>query len=177
VIDDSVPWKEARAHQQRWVERTGYLLERDIMLGAFSVRKLVDSRKVSQHVESLRWPVARHLLNGRVPDMLNRWHFWESFDVERGRPSSLKTVELCNAVIHSFVFAFNADERTELWDGIFVTSDWRKRDCLYFVPVESLVGLFRAVGSDDVVSAVMTRDKRGEMQVTVLSSAHPQATP
>lgn len=181
MIDDSVPWKEdllrlaqrlqSKAAQQRWVERTGYLVERDIMIGAFSVRKLVESKKISGEVEQMRWPVTRHLLAGPVPDAWNRWSYWESFDLERGQQTTLKTVELCNVVVHSFVFGFNGDEVTGLWDGIFVTSDWKRRECLYFVPVESLTGLFQAVGADDVVTARLVRDKQAEMRIVGLSNA------
>ena len=60
MIDDSIPWKESllniadaldgRRSQQRWSRRTNFLLERDIMTGAFAVRRLVESNKISDEV-------------------------------------------------------------------------------------------------------------------------------
>lgn len=184
MIDDSVPWKEdllklatrleVKATQKRWVERSAYLVERDLMIGGFSIRKLVESNKISNEVERMRWGVARHLPQGPVPDAMNRWSYWDSFDLARSTQTSLKTLDLCNAIVHSFVFGFNADETTGLWDGIFVTSDWKRRDCLYFVPVPTLLALFCAVGNDDVVNAVMQRNAEGEMRFVSLSNAHLQ---
>jgi hypothetical protein len=163
---------EAKALQQRWVERTGYLVERDVMVGAFSIRKLVESNKVSHEVERMKWEVTRHLPRGPVPDVMNRWSFWESFDLRRGAATRLNTLDLCNAVVHSFVFGFSADEATRLWDGFYVTSDWKRRECLYFVPVTTIFDLFRAVGNDDIVRMTMKRNKDGEMRIHVRSNTH-----
>ena len=51
VISDSIPWKdellkiadrlERRKVQRRWVERTSFLVERDIMISAYALRKLL----------------------------------------------------------------------------------------------------------------------------------------
>ena len=58
MIDDSFPWKdelvkiadrlEAKTKQKRWTDRTGYLIERDFMVGAYTMRKLIESHTVSR---------------------------------------------------------------------------------------------------------------------------------
>jgi hypothetical protein len=52
VVDDSALWHdelvktaarlEARTKQTRWTGRTGYLIERDFVLSAYAMRKLVE---------------------------------------------------------------------------------------------------------------------------------------
>jgi glycerol kinase len=64
MIGDSVPWKdellkiadrlENRKTQRRWTERTGFLAERDIMVSAYAIRKLLEARKVSDIPARLR---------------------------------------------------------------------------------------------------------------------------
>lgn len=54
LIGDSIPWKEdllriaesleRRTRQRRWVERTSFLVERDVMNAAYAVRKLNEAR-------------------------------------------------------------------------------------------------------------------------------------
>lgn len=54
MIDDSIPWKDelvkvagrldVKMKQKRWTDRTGYLIERDLMVSAYAMRKLIDVR-------------------------------------------------------------------------------------------------------------------------------------
>src|SRR5262245_14012129 len=60
VIDDPVPWKEelvkaaerleAKTRQTRWTGRTDYLIERDFIVSAYTMRKLIESYDVSEDV-------------------------------------------------------------------------------------------------------------------------------
>jgi len=79
VISDSVPWKvellktadslDRRAHQKRWTERTGFLVECDIMLGAYAIRKLLDTpAKISDETRATSIQIARHPLVGDPPE-------------------------------------------------------------------------------------------------------------
>jgi hypothetical protein len=53
VIDDSIPFEDelvevadrmdAKTKQKRWTDRTGYLIERDFMVSAYAIRKLIVS--------------------------------------------------------------------------------------------------------------------------------------
>jgi hypothetical protein len=55
VISDSIPWREQlltvadtlkrRKVQRRWTERTSFLVERDIMVSAYAVRKLNEAHQ------------------------------------------------------------------------------------------------------------------------------------
>ena len=78
MIDDSVPWKnellriagrlERRRSQKRWTGKTSFLIERDIMVAAFAIRKLIEAHKLSDDVTSHQVAVMRHSLSGRIPD-------------------------------------------------------------------------------------------------------------
>jgi hypothetical protein len=60
VIADSIPWRDEllkvaerlhkRKSQRRWLERTSFLVERDVMVSAYAVRKLNEGRKLSDNL-------------------------------------------------------------------------------------------------------------------------------
>jgi hypothetical protein len=76
VISDSVPWRddllriadqlERRAGQRRWTERTSYLVERDLMVGAYAVRRLSESYRLSDELQEHRLGVTRFAATGRL---------------------------------------------------------------------------------------------------------------
>lgn len=67
MIDDSVPWRqellkvaaalERRSEIARWMTRTGFLVERDLMVGMFTIRRLIESarRRLCCHGSEFRW--------------------------------------------------------------------------------------------------------------------------
>jgi hypothetical protein len=180
VIHDSIPWRdellrvadrlEQRKAQQRWTERTSFLVERDIMVSAYAIRKLNEARRISDRLAAERLRVQRHELVGRV---LDHWvyEFWESFDLEKSTTVELTLTALCNQIIHSFVWRISATEEDELFDGIFVSSDRDRRKCLYFIGVDLLIGLLRDVGSEDIVEFAFRADANGERYITDVVSA------
>lgn len=132
VIDDSIPWKdelvkiadrlEAKTKQQRWTDRTGYLIERDFMVSAYAMRKLIESHKVSDKVSDKlrqhRFPVRRFELLSDPPDPLFPDDIADCYDFENGRRKTLSAVDLCDEIVHSFVFAFFCGETADLFDGV-----------------------------------------------------------
>lgn len=70
VISDSIPWKtellriagtlERRTTQRRWPDRSSFLVERDVMVAAYAIRRLNEARKISDELARVRVPVLRH---------------------------------------------------------------------------------------------------------------------
>lgn len=58
--------------------RIGLLVERDVMVGAYAVRKLNEARMLSNNLTVQRFEIVRFDRDGAVPDHFNR-EFWESF--------------------------------------------------------------------------------------------------
>jgi hypothetical protein len=180
VISDSIPWREEllrvadrlerRKVQRRWTERTSFLVERDIMISAYAIRKLHEARRISDRLAAKRLEIQRYELIGQVLDHY-RYEFWESFDLDNPRSAQITPIALCNQIIHSFVWHFSVDEEEELFDGIYVSSDRERRKYLYFVHVDVLVGLFHTIGSEDIVEYVLRADGNGERYITDVVSA------
>jgi hypothetical protein len=143
VIDDSIPWKdelvkvadrlEAKTKQRRWTDRTGYLIERDFVVGAYAMRKLIESHEVSEELRERQFPVRRFDLRGNPPDTLFPADITDFYDFEIGRRRTLSVVDVCHEIGHSFVFTFCWGETADLFDGVYVSSDRHRKKYVYLV--------------------------------------------
>ena len=156
MSEDAVQWKdelvkvadrlEAKTKQTRWTDRTGVLVERDFIVGAYAMRKLVDSQDVPELLSGRHIPVRRYELTGRPPD---DGDISESYDFENGRRSTLSVKELCHEIVHSFTFTFFVGETADLFDGIYVSSDRDKKRHLYLVLASDFIALCLDVAAED----------------------------
>ena len=140
----------------RWTERSGFLVERDIMVSAYSIRRLVEALKVPDRLVGQRLRIRQHaLLHGQVPDFWNQYLLWELFDCEHYTTAQMSLLDVCNQIVHSWMWSLSADEESELFNGIYVSSDRRRTSVLYFIHVDQLIETFRAIGLEDVPQKVM----------------------
>jgi hypothetical protein len=177
MISDSIPWKDELLHvaerlrtkktQRRWSARSAYLLERDVMMAAYAVRKLIESRRVSDELSHMEWPVARLELTGDVPDVWNVHEPERSFDLAAPQPASLSTLEVCHQIIHSFVFYpewtwTGPPSRAGELKSINVASDRARHKQLYSIDLDVLVALFERVGDEEIVEIRVEANEAGE---------------
>lgn len=159
MIDDSVPWRhelrKAASRLQRWDEqarwsgRTYFLAERDIMMGAYSIRRLIDSGRCSSRLPDKRYSAYRYARIGRIPMHLDRFSPESFYDVASPTTDSLSVARLCNQIIHSFVFQICAEEDSTA--GVVFVSDRDKHKHLYGMSFQTLAALLDYVGREDVV--------------------------
>lgn len=156
-----------RKTQLRWSDRSMFLFERNVMTAAYSVRKLIEARKVSDALGRKSWPLERFKLTGPVPDVWNRWEPDRLFDFASPSRVSLSTLEICNQIIHSFLFypIWKWDEKTlrpgEL-EALHFVSDRGNRTHLLSVGIDALMALFTEVGHEDVIGFTMRANEHGE---------------
>jgi len=158
VTDDSFPWKdelvkiaerlEAKTKQKRWTVRTGYLIERDFVVGAYAMRKLIESHKVSDELRSRQFPVRRYDSTGNPPDPPSPDDIADSYDFENGLRRALSVGDLCHEIVHSFAFTFCCGETTDLFDGVYVSSDRDKNEYVYLVLASDFIALCGDIGTD-----------------------------
>jgi hypothetical protein len=175
VIDDSIPWKEelakvadrldAKTKQKRWTDRTAYLIERDFMVSAYAMRKLIDAFKVSDALRLRQISVERFEPTSRPISYLGL-HIEKSYDIEHGRRQTLSVMNLCHQIVHSFVFVLSCDESTGLLDGVYVTSDYDKDKYLFFIRATDFITLCHDIGAEDVDSKSMVRGPDGRWRAT-----------
>ena len=160
VIADSVPWRdellkvaaalEKRSAMRRWTPRTGFLVERDLMVGMFTVRRLIESAKTSSLLPRERVPFGVHPLTGRTPKIYDRWSYWEFYDTESKRQTELTVRDVVSMFIHSYILEFYPPSEhgpARIW----VVSDYDRHKWVYSISFDRIAELFRRIGNEDVI--------------------------
>lgn len=174
MIWDSTPWRnellrvadrlERRQSQLRWTEQSLFLVERDVMISAYAIRRLKESLKLcaifSQQVSLECYPLRDQKSQG--PDQLN-WHQIDRFfDLNNPARITLKPLQLCNQIIHSRVFLVVGFADHQGMSGFYVTSDYNSRKRLYYVGLDVFARFLRQAGEEDVKKVSLVRDENGD---------------
>ena len=139
----------------RWTERSHCIVERDIMIGFFIVRRLVELTKVSHKVRDFRMEVYSAPNRGKRVTLLNRGDVDELYDITNERKQMKKPLYLSNQFIHAYT-SFVARDEARNWDSMFVVSDFDRNDCIWRVPISMIRALFDLAARDYVYSASFT---------------------
>lgn len=187
MIFNSVPWKRELsanasrlelASRQEWTEEAAFLVEQDIMIGCYAIRKLLESPgKISDEARGTSWPVSIFPLKDRAPDFWDAYDFFEYYDFEGSTSGSVGLEQLCNQVIHSRIFTTCVDEDSGNMNGILVTSDKGSSKQIYHADLDVVIRAFRAVSDDDVVHLVMKRKADGVRHVVKASNSRSSFLP
>ena len=144
-------------------------LEKVLMSGAFAVRKLIESDKVSDEVEASTVDAKSFPFKARFVDRHNRDEIDHLYDLKKGASVAAKLEAFCNQLIHSFVLTPTFVPTSGL-RGVFVASDRdRVRRCLFFT-VDNVADAFRRVAYDEIVWSESQRAAVGEELVIIRES-------
>lgn len=168
-----------------------YQVERDVMSGAFAVRRLIGMpSKVTKGARATRGVVTRFPLRdgAEAPDIWDSLGDLKMYDTGAPEDATISANELCNLFVHSLIFrlawtldglswpnywALSADDpRCEAtpteFAGLLVATDKSSKQHLTLVGVAELVRIFQVFANDEVTEVVSRRDRRGRMHVTAL---------
>ena len=127
--------------------RAAHIVERDIMVGFFLLRRLIEWNKVSSATRDQDLDVWSCRAHGKSVTLSNNHRFWELYDFDRQVPSKMKPVYISNQFIHAYTGFISRDE-TRNWSDVFVVSDFDRNDCIWRVPVSEIERIFRIAAND-----------------------------
>ena len=127
------------------------------MTSGDAIRKLLESDKLSDSCADQFVPVMEYPRVGDIPDAWNWHHFDRFYEIHSGDWNSLSVEEVCNQIIHSFVFVVITAETGRGFAGVLVSSDRRRKKCLYQLDADPLIGLIRQAGEEELVEIVWER--------------------
>lgn len=135
------------------------------MLAFYSIRKLVEAKKLSSTVAERRSSVVTYRWLGKPVTHLN-WHRIDDlYDTKNPVVDDRTLIALCNQFIHSFIFAPTFDD-AGLLDGVMFASDRQRTTALLHIKVEEVIATLRIVGNDYPTSARFTfNQKKGDYDV------------
>lgn len=168
MIWESSNWKEPLLTSANYLRRvrlkegtsgrTCVRIEKEIFIGFYSIRKLLDTFKVSDATKAMTFHLSTHKSRHQV-DYLN-WHkLQQNYDLSASTAETHDIRFLCNQFIHSYVF-IPAEEEDGRLHGFFVASDRDKGKKCYFVELAQIVKAFRVVGNDYPARSEMERDPK-----------------
>ena len=145
MITESWPWRRSlRAKVLRISRAQSYtrlrrdtitLLEHDILVAFFEVRKLIDARTkipksiADKNIPALVYPSIRAFGNWQ------RFDIHDHFDLSKPSSQTLTLQKLTNQFIHSLVFSFAFDESKRL-RGVYVVSDFDRGNKCHLVTLD-----------------------------------------
>ncbi|MCX5876487.1 MAG: hypothetical protein NT087_09410 [Deltaproteobacteria bacterium] len=137
---------ERRLIQTRWSEKSFFAVEKEIFLGFYSIRKLIESNKVSKSVAQKMYKIHEFPSQGKLELITNNFKS-EQYDFNRAREAKISIALLCNQFIHSHYFLpFFPTGKSLL--GFFICSDHRKKTGIYLITIFDIVSIYRLVGNN-----------------------------
>ena len=135
------------ARPKRLTQRRYEIVERNIIISFFLLRRLIELHKVSSEVRDFRLLVFAWPSTGKLPTLLNNHRIEELYDFSKEHAQTKKPMYICNQVIHSYSSAMMVDE-TRNWDSMLTVSDHDRKDCIWRIPVGVMVDLLRTASRD-----------------------------
>lgn len=140
--------RRARAGTKRYSDAMYVTVEKAVLIGAFVIRRLADSHKLSDATAAMELRTRRFPSTGYGATLINNHRVDELFDLARAAPSRQPLLFLCNQAIHSYVLTPYVDRRGKRIVGLFIASDRQRNRAMFAVPLSEFERAFRKVGND-----------------------------
>jgi len=111
------------------------------------VRKLIEAEKISTDNKSLKVSCYITPSNGKNVHRFNIASADRLYDFTKTRKSKLKLFDLCNQVIHSYIFDPTFDQELNLV-GFWVSSDYKRHTALYNFILQDIIDVLELLGKD-----------------------------
>jgi hypothetical protein len=124
-------------------------IERDLFIGCYSIRKLLDAPlKLTDACRASKVNLRAHLTSGSSVILLYRDDINKHYNLEKGSIEQRDLEFFCSRIIHSFTFVVGQDEVDESLCGFYFGSDKDRGKKLYYVEADEVVRIFRLIGED-----------------------------
>jgi hypothetical protein len=151
MIWESSYWKDdllrqakmlrARVRQRRWPESSSAKVEQTLLGGFYAVRKLIESKKLTDSLKSKAIQVTEFAPAGKTVHLHNWHHIDRLYNLDTPKKAKIDLLSLCDQFVHSYIFLLSFDEGSKL-KGVFVTSDTKRISCLYHIDVQHVIDIF-----------------------------------
>lgn len=177
MIWNSVPWKNHLSKtakqisrwqaQKRWTEASLFRVEKEVFFGFYAIRKLLESKtKISFEARDTQTSVRVYKAKAKSADLMN-WHKLEEiYDFSEGTQKPISLNDLCNSIIHSYVFVAHVEQGL---NSILFNTERERNSWLLELDAKRLQSIFERIANDDVNSIEKTMGEDGEWKVVKAS--------
>src|ERR1035437_7645616 len=142
-----------------WTDAQHGPFEKEIMIGFYIIRKLIEAKKLSNAIVSTKIKVIKLQNIGKTVHLMNAHKYFDYFDFEKPREDKFDLIFLSNQIVHSYIFnpAFDEDDFT--LSAIHFSSDQDRNKWLYELSIEKVIEVFEKVGTNYPASSSMYFDE------------------
>ena len=134
---------------QIWDEPDLVGLEKDLFIAFYSIRKLIDAKKLTDATAGMMVNVSIYPDKGKDVTLMN-WHRLEDlYDFASKKAEQRELLFICNQIIHSYV-SMPVINEDGVFESILFCSDFERNKNLYCVDRTELISVFRVVVKDTV---------------------------
>lgn len=157
MIWESWPWKQRLLKDadliERWArknpsDRRAFIIEQKVFVGAYAMRKLLESQKLSSSFNDRMVNCDVYPALGKPITIANNHKFDKLYDFSSPVRRMIAAKTLLNLVIHSFIFAEVVDSDDLSTQAFFITSDHSRNKGLWRIELTTFSELMREVGND-----------------------------
>jgi hypothetical protein len=131
----------------RWTERTQCIVERDLAVGFFLLRRLIELNLVSSATTDRQLHIFCYKARGKRVTKLNNHRLEELYDMENEVAATKKPLYVSNQFLHAYT-SFVARDESRNWSDVLLVSDFDRNDCIWRVPIPVIESLFRVASKD-----------------------------
>ena len=157
MIKDAARWRselievanflQSKKEQIRWSDITFFRTEQHIMTAFYWIRKILESKKASQKILNGSLPLIQFKRGLISNTEITAPILQLNFDLENPETKNRSISFVCNQIVHSYIFSIAVGYNTGL-QGIYFASDKERNNLLFFIPVDSLISIYRMIGTD-----------------------------
>lgn len=174
--------------QKSWSNSKYAKLEKNLMIGFYIIRKLMEGNKLTNKLGSSNFQLKEYKSSKLNITLLNNHRFYENYDLQNHKIVKRDLKFLINQFVHSYTFVpiidivnedilkilkdenLSEDEQNDIYNnsekeliGILINTDSNKNTSLFEIGIKSIIDIFTKVGECNVTRIEMTfNPKKGD---------------
>ncbi|OGF51375.1 MAG: hypothetical protein A2044_05655 [Candidatus Firestonebacteria bacterium GWA2_43_8] len=134
---------------KRWDPvRSGHIIEREIFLSVYIIRKMIESKKLTDKIVGMRiktkcFPIKKHCRVTRNSS------YEKKYDLKTVLTRDFNLNFICNQLIHSYVFDILLSEKNKPFWIVFC-SDNKRNSELYMLEIKTIINILESISRDCV---------------------------
>lgn len=149
---------EKRYRQKRWTDRSEFSLEKQIFIGFYIIRKIMESKKCNKTLHGTNYRIYSSPYSQKSGIMQNINHPLNDYNLPVGELELISIKELCNQFIHSYHFVSAVPFGHQLVGFYFVSHNLRKEK-IYYIQLIIIIEIFISFFKDQKIELKLDTNK------------------
>lgn len=156
---------QLRIIQKRWGGKNIFALEKDLFIGFYAIRKLIESEKISDSVKLKQYRVSEFEYRGSRNLVFNTFSF-DKYKFDQPKKRALTISQICNQFIHSFYFLPSFSEEGNLI-GFYICSDHQRIKSIFLITIFDIIDIYNVIGNNYPSKITKFKSDNGNIVVEI----------